>query len=259
MNDPGERPPRPDETQHIPPSEIPTRQMAPPDRVDLEQQAISRAEYITAMVHFYRGEMHRATAWRLRLDNTTNWAIISAGGLLTFSFGQPESGVIVLLLGQVLLFSFLWVESRRYRFFDVWRSRVRKIEENFYNPILTRQLISPDPLWGDIVARDLAQPKFKMSRWHALHRRLHANYLTLFAVLTVATVAKLFLHPLPTHSVSEASSRLAVGPLPAWAMFLLVSLFYLTLTLLYVIPGSATVIRGRQWGMGDEDVEEEER
>jgi uncharacterized membrane protein len=231
----------------------------PGARIDLEGQAISRPEYITAMVHFYRGEMYRATAWRLRLDNTTNWSIISAGGLLTFSFGHPESSPLVLLLGQALLFSFLWIESRRYRFFDVWRSRVRKIEENFFNPILTRCLISPDPLWGDAVANDLSQPRFKMSRWHAIHQRLHANYLVLFVVLNVAWLSKLFMHPIPTRDPAVALARLEMGLVPWWITATGVAAFYGLLVALYVIPGHSTVIRGRQWGLGDEDIEEEER
>lgn len=36
---------------------------------------MTRAEYIAALVHFYRGELGRALALRIRLDTTTNWAI----------------------------------------------------------------------------------------------------------------------------------------------------------------------------------------
>jgi uncharacterized membrane protein len=222
---------------------------APPsDRVDLEHVAITRAEYISAMVHLYRGEMHRATAWRLRLDTTTNWAIITTGGLLTFSFGHPDSSHQVLLLGHVLLFAFLWIESRRYRFFDVWRRRVRKIEENFFNPLLTRRLVSPDPSWGDSVAQDLSHPRFKMSRWHALHRRFHANYFVLFLTLSAAWVSKIFLHPTPTKDIPVMLERLDLELLPGSASIALVVLFYVFLGLLYFIPGSATPIRGREWG-----------
>jgi uncharacterized membrane protein len=220
---------------------------------------MTRSEYITAMVHFYRGEMYRATQWRIRLDNTTNWAIISAGGLLTFSFGHPESSPLVLVLGQALLFSFLWIESRRYRFFDVWRSRVRKIEENFYNPILTRRLVSPDPLWGDTVAFDLSQPTFKMSRWHALHQRMRANYLLLFVVLNVAWITKLFIHPTPTRSWATIAARLEVGLIPWWITLGGVAMFYTVLALLYFVPGEAKRTHGREWGLGEETVEEEER
>ncbi|MDP7031188.1 MAG: DUF2270 domain-containing protein [Gemmatimonadota bacterium] len=229
----------------------------PPSRVDLERGALTRAEYISAMVHFYRGEMHRATAWRLRLDNTTNWAILSTGGLLTFSFGHPGSSHLVLLLGQVLLFSFLWIESRRYRFFDVWRSRVRKIEENFLNPLLTRRLESPDPLWGDDVAMDLSHPKFKMSRWHALHQRFRSNYVVLFLVMFVAWLSKLFIHPVPTRALADVTERMEVGIVPWWITVVAVWLAYTVLAFIYLVPGSATALHGQHWGLGEEVQEEQ--
>ena len=61
------------------------------DRIDYESTPLSRGEYITAVVHLYRGELHRANAWRLRLDNTTNWAVLTTAGLLTFSFGEGRT------------------------------------------------------------------------------------------------------------------------------------------------------------------------
>jgi uncharacterized membrane protein len=228
----------------------------PIERCDLEHTPLTRAEYITAMVHLYRGEMHRATAWRVRLDHTTNWAIITTGGLLTFSFGHPESSHQVLLLGHVLLFAFLWIESRRYRFFDVWRSRVRKIEENFYNPLLTRLLVSPDPDWANSVARDLDEPHFKMSRWRALHQRLRANYMILFLTLSLSWLSKVFLHPVPTRNLTTAIERLEMDLLPWRATLVILFAFYLLLALLFFIPGTASPMKGREWGgIREEDLE----
>lgn len=231
----------------------------PSSRANFESGQLSRDEYITAMVHFYRGEMYRATAWRLRLDNTTNWSIISAGGLLTFSFGHPESSPLVLLLGQALLFTFLYIESRRYRMFDVWRSRLRKIEENFYNPLLTRRLVSPDPFWGDAVASDLARPRFKMSRWHALHQRLRANYMMLFVILNVAFASKLFIHPTPSRSLAVALHRLDLGLFPWPVTLATAGAFYLFLLVLWTFAGKAVEIRGRQWGLEDDDIDGDDR
>lgn len=39
-----------------------------------EDYPLTRQESISAMVHFYRGEMYRSQIWRQRLDTTTNWA-----------------------------------------------------------------------------------------------------------------------------------------------------------------------------------------
>ena len=65
---------------------------------------------------------------------------------------------------------------RRYQMFDIWRSRVRKIEENFYGPILRRNPVSPHREWGERVARDLFLPRYKTSFLVALRARLVRNY-----------------------------------------------------------------------------------
>ena len=138
---------------------------------DFEGKALSRSEYISAVVHFYRGELHRATLWRIRLDTTTNWAIISVMGLITFSLGGPTRSHVGILAGMALVTTFLWIEARRFRFFDVWRYRVRRIEENFYGPILHRDPVSPDMAWGDRVADDLLHPMFAVEFQHQTCQR----------------------------------------------------------------------------------------
>ena len=49
------------------------------------------AEFNTAMVHFYRGEIQRANTWRNRLDNTTNWAVVAAGAAISFALSDPNN------------------------------------------------------------------------------------------------------------------------------------------------------------------------
>ena len=51
---------------------------------------MTRAEYVTAVAHFYRAEMHRSLVWRSRLDTTTNWAVVATVAILTFSFNNPQ-------------------------------------------------------------------------------------------------------------------------------------------------------------------------
>jgi uncharacterized membrane protein len=53
-----------------------------------EDYPLTRIEYITALTHFYRGERGRADAWRVRLDPTTNWAVVTTGGMLSFAFSR---------------------------------------------------------------------------------------------------------------------------------------------------------------------------
>ncbi|MEZ6195186.1 MAG: DUF2270 domain-containing protein [Planctomycetota bacterium] len=163
------------------------------DKTSFEDTPLVRSEYIAAMVHLYRGEQHRAQIWRTRLDVTTNWAVVSIGALLSYSFSQRSAeGSILLVLGMYMIFTMLFLESRRFRFYDVWRTRVRRIEENFYVPILRRDLTSPVENWGFYVAQDLLTPTYKISFLAAMKARLMSNYLLLFFVLLAAWCVKVW-------------------------------------------------------------------
>ena len=186
-----------------------------------EEYGLTRPEYISAMVHLYRGEMHRALTWRQRLDTTTNWAVLLTGAMLSFLFSKEEHHHVVALLGVTLVFCMLCYEARRFRYFGVWRSRVRKLEENFYVPLLRRELTSPVQNWGFIVAEDLLTPRFKMSFLAAVRARLIRNYIPLFAVLYGAWLLKLSLHGERTEgggapTFGEMLGHTGVGPVPAW-------------------------------------------
>ena len=48
-----------------------------------EDYPLSRQEYLSVMVHFYRGEVQRSTSWRQRLDATTNWSVLTTAAMLS--------------------------------------------------------------------------------------------------------------------------------------------------------------------------------
>ncbi len=206
---------------------------------DYESTPLTRPEYIAAIVHLYRGELYRATTWRLRLDNTTNWAVITTAGLLSFAFGLETHSHVVLLLGLVMISVFWMFEARRYRYADIWYSRVRKIEENFYGPILRRDPVSPMREWGQLVAEDLFRPRFKVSRTFALRKRLLRNYWAIYVVILVAWVAKLLLHPFPALTWREVRERLVIGVLPWWGPPVGITLFVLALASLLLFTRGA--------------------
>jgi uncharacterized membrane protein len=196
-----------------------------------ESDPLTRPEYITAMVHFYRGEMYRSQVWRIRLDTTTNWAVVTVAGMISFAFSSPEHSPFTLLLANVLITNFLAIEARRYRYFSVFRARVRMIEENFYLPLIRRTLVSPQSDWRDRVASDLDAPKFKISYTEALLFRLRRNYIWLYGIVLVTWIVKLFIHPVPAVHLSEIFARMGIGPVPFWAVLGVVLLFYLGITL----------------------------
>lgn len=205
----------------------------PAGRADYESLSLNRQEYIAAIVHLYRGELHRATVWRMRLDNTTNWSIITVAGLLTFSFDGQNHSHWVLLVGILLLTSFLSIEARRFRFFDVWRYRVRKIEENFYGPILRRDPISPDRIWGDRVAEDLLHPVFKISYRAALRARFTRNYWVMYSVLLGGWCLKVLLEPNVVRSMDDLKANLSTGIIP-WQFPILIAVVVAVMMLVTV-------------------------
>jgi uncharacterized membrane protein len=192
-----------------------------PDRAPaFEDYPLTRQEYISAMVHFYRGEMYRSQIWRQRLDTTTNWAVVTVAAVISFAFGDPAKSHVTLLLANLIVTVFLFHEARRFRYFDVYRSRVRMLEENFYLPMLTRKLVSPDCDWGPRVAADLDRPSFKTTLWEAIGFRLSRNFVWMYLILFIAWLLKLFVHPTPARSAAEIFARMAVGPMPPWVVLL---------------------------------------
>ncbi len=202
---------------------------------DYEGSPLSRQEYISAIIHLYRGEMHRALTWRQRLDTTTNWAVFTTGALLSFLYtNKTPDAHIVGILGILIVFFMLCFEGRRFRYFDVWRTRVRKLEENFYAPMLRRDLSSPVENWGFVVAEDLLTPRFKISYLTAVRARLIRNYIPIFLVLFFAWFGKLIdpTHQDPVDTLGEALQHAEVGPIE-W-QYVFGSVCALGLFLLYV-------------------------
>ncbi|HZL98974.1 MAG TPA: DUF2270 domain-containing protein [Planctomycetota bacterium] len=222
----------------------------PRSRADYESTALERSNYITAIVHLYRGEMTRANTWRARLDQTTNWSIIVVASVLGFAFGDAHGNHASLLFAHVLIVILMGLEARRFRFFDVWRARIRKIENNFFRPILERRLQSPEEDWMLLVARDLAEPRFHLTRLEAVRTRLARNYLPIFGVLLMAWVIKLVVHPVPAESLTEVYRRCGIGHVPGWVTLTCVAGFYGLMALLLVVGRSEPDGRDN-WDIGE--------
>src|SRR5262245_56273527 len=79
-----------------------TQQPAPPTTQKLE---FSAAE-IGALAHLYRGEVYRSTAWRTRLDSTTNWAVVTTGIALSATYSRAEASALPMVLVGLSAYSF---------------------------------------------------------------------------------------------------------------------------------------------------------
>ena len=178
------------------------------------EEPVFTAAELGALAHLYRGEVYRSTIWRSRLDHTTNWAVVTTGLALSLTFAGPEASPLPLILVGLLVVVFLLFESRRYRYFNVWRARCRLMETDLFGPMLRGEDYGRDGKWNTLLAQDYIRPHFHISELRSIGRRLRKNYAYILTVQAVAYYGKLAIHPTPVTSWTEFVDRAAIGPLP---------------------------------------------
>jgi uncharacterized membrane protein len=199
---------------------MPKKTAPPPPSTPQEEEAVwtyrgyklKTSEFVTAMVHLFRSEIQRANVWRQRLDTTTNWAVVATGATLSISFSQPNVHHGVIILNTLLVTWFLFIEARRYRYYELWSYRVRLMETDFFAAMLVPPF-HPSPEWAESLAENLLSPSFPISMWEAFGRRLRRNYLWIFLILFISWMGKSYLFPQPALTLQEFIQRGAIGPL----------------------------------------------
>jgi uncharacterized membrane protein len=195
---------------------------------------LKSGEFNTAMTHFYRGELSRANVWRRRLDSTTNWAVVTTAAVLTFTFGSAQNSHVVLLVSLLLICLFWIIESRRYRYYEVWALRVRLMETDFFAAMFNPPY-APHHEWATRLVDNLLTPQFPISNLEALGRRLRRNYFWLFLILGLAWVAKLMLHPDPATSIQSFFEHADIGLVSGHIVAFLVACFFFVIFLVAVL------------------------
>jgi uncharacterized membrane protein len=190
------------------------------------------AEVSNVIAHFYRGEMSRMISWRDRIDRTTNWAITMVAAMLSLSLSTPTAHHGVLIFAMLLTFLLLNIESRRYRFFDVYRTRVRLIERSYYACVFAGREPTLSEDWMKQLANSLSKPAFVISLPQAMSRRLRRNYGWIFVILLIAWIIKnttAVLQPGTAwlvHSRDKLVSNAAIGAIPGWLVLVGVAGLY---------------------------------
>ncbi len=175
-------------------------------------------DFTTAMVHFYRGEIQRANTWRNRLDTTTNWAIVTTAAVISFALAAPAEVHGILLINMGLILIFLWIEARRYRYFELFSYRVRLLETDFFAAMLVPPW-QPSADWAETLATSILRPRFPISSWEALGRRLRRNYLAILCILLVVWLFKLYTQPVIAVTLEQFIPRAAIGPVSgSWVL-----------------------------------------
>jgi uncharacterized membrane protein len=187
------------------------------------------------LAHLYRGEMYRSKIWRTRLDATTNWAVATTGIALSVAFSNAGNSPLPLVLVALMSLVFLTIEARRYRYFDIWRTRVRILETCMYGPILRGEGVPVDSGWNLELARDYDKLHFHISFLEAMGRRLRRNYSFMFGVQAVSYVTKICVHPVPIRSLEDLWQHAAIGPVPGQEVLVCGFLFHAGIIALAVL------------------------
>ena len=184
-----------------------------------------------SIAHLYRGEMHRMTVWRTRIDTTSNWAVLLTIGLTTFTLGSQQVPAYILLLGLALVGICMYLEAHRYQHLHHSKWRIRLLEARYFTELLAPR-VSRVGTWRRQLAADLARPRYTLGLVLAMRMRLRRNYLLLTHFITAVWLTKLFIHPHTPVDVYEYWARFALEELfPSWFVALTAGLFIVVSTI----------------------------
>jgi len=182
------------------------------------------------LIHLYRGEIQRVNTWRNRLDATPRWAILLAAGVISWTFSSPERSPALILISIPLVTVFLILEAHRYQMHEIWRSRLRLIEENFFAYALDQEGALPHKDWTKVLAQDLRVPEHKSTLCHAIAIRLKRIYFWVFLSIILAWTFKANIHPDNAENMETFLDRIQVGLIPGQTIFYFI--FFLLLLLI---------------------------
>lgn len=127
--------------------------------------------------------------------------------------------------------SFLLIEARRYVHYDVWRYRVRMLEEHLFANDLDQR--EPDAAWRATLADDLRQATTKIPFLEAVVRRLRRVHGAIVTVLLVAWAFKILVFPPEGMTPLEA---MAIENIPGVAVATAIALYAATIAGLALLP-----------------------
>jgi uncharacterized membrane protein len=142
--------------------------------------------------------------------------------ILTYAFSSSGTSHAILLAGMVITTLFLGIESRRYQDYDIYRARIRMIQENLFANALDPSAGVEHTDWRRELSDDLRHPSVKIRFREAVHRRLRRVYLALLVLLLAAWIFRI-----TALSSKPWLDSAAFGTLPGSVVIGAVALFYL--------------------------------
>jgi uncharacterized membrane protein len=227
MSQPARVPELPDEPERA------ARRLAELDRTGLSEVAtpLPSAHAINALVHLHRAEVGRLTAYRIRMDTTTNWAISTSALVVSFTLANPQIPHVAILLLLGINYFFLHLEARRFRAYEATRHRVHLLERGFYPQLIGGPA---DPHWSNQLIAALRNPGLTVDLLGALSWRLRRNYLWINLLVILAWVGELYLRGGPAYTAEELLGRAAFGLVPGQYIVGAVCVYALALVMIAV-------------------------
>lgn len=202
----------------------------------MQQLHLEEKDRATVLAHYYRALVTRADIWRSRMDTTSNWAVVSTAGVLSFALSNPEIPHFVVSISAFMSIGFLLLEAHRLRVHHVWQHRVLLLEFGLMRPALNPGC-SGNEKWAEELLREMGQTHPVMPWLLAVGRRLRRVYMGLFGVQWFAWLVKLSQHPTQASSLQEAFDRASVWQIPGMPVMALSLVFMLTVTGLALFEG----------------------
>lgn len=202
-------------------------------RADIGGEIDQDVSQMTSVLgHAYRGELDRETTWRSRLDQTTTWTVTVMAAILTWAFSSPDNPHYIVLIGVIVVTVFLLIETRRYRDYDVYRSRVRLFQQNLLAEALNPEAGLEHEDWRVELGDDYRRPTIKISLREALAHRIRRIYGALLSVLLVAWIFRVTAFAPGAASLDDA----AIGNVPGSVVIATVSFFSLLVVAIALWP-----------------------
>lgn len=195
--------------------------------------------YYGFIFHYYRAEVYRETNWRNRLDTTTNWSIVVTGAILTFAFTNEITPPSIILVNYFIVWFFLYIESRRFRYYWLLRERTRAIEKQLLtNIFLGKSKKINKRTWKQIIADSFRSQKVSMSKLESIAWRFRRNYFFLLPLIFISWIARVSSFPYPVHTAWEFFENAGIWFFPGLFVFiiLIMSIFIIGFISFY-IPG----------------------
>lgn len=175
--------------------------------------------------HMYRGEVERMVGWRDRMDQTTTWAVSLTAAIVAYAYSDDDISHVILLVAMGMGLAFLHIEARRFQSYDVWRSRVRVLQQDLFANALDPSAGVEHDDWRERLSQDYRNPELKMPYREAVGHRLRRVYLPLLLGILFAWLFRLLAYA-PEETVVESA---AIPGIPGTAVLGAVASLYAVL------------------------------